>query len=161
MLASAEFWVMIGLFIFIGVLLYLRVPGAIAAMLDRRIDLVRGEIEEAARLRSEAEKLLATHAARRAEAEREVEEILDVAREEAEALVSELRREFEESIARRRAAAEDSIRQAEYEAVRRIRARAAELSVATAEELLRARIRGRSATRLIDESVKTIGRDLH
>ncbi len=161
MFASAEFWVLVGFLIFIGILLYLRVPALVAGALDARIEGIRKELAEAARLREEAQKLLARHEAKRKEAKKEVDDILRIAREEAEAMAMELRREFDAMITRRRAAAEDAIKQAEYEAVREIRERAADLSVAAAERLLAGRIKGSRATKLVEESAEAIRRHLH
>jgi F-type H+-transporting ATPase subunit b len=161
MFSTPEFWVLVSFLIFIGVLLYFRVPRIVVDLLDSRIEAIRREIDEAARLREQAQKLLARHEARRKQAEKEVEEILRVAREEAEALSLEMRREFDEMITRRRAAAEDAIRQAEYEAVKEIREHAANLSVAAAERLLEGRIKGARATRLVEESAEAIRKHLH
>ena len=161
MFATAEFWVLVSFLIFVGVLLYLKVPAQVAAALDARIEAIRNELNEAARLREEAQKLLARHEAKRKEAEKEVEDILKVAREEAEAMALELRKEFDAMIARRRAAAEDAIKQAEYEAVKEIRERAADLSVAAAEKLLTGRIKGAKATKLVEQSAEAIRKHLH
>ncbi len=161
LLSDIEFWVAVAFVILVGAALYYKVPARVGAILDERADLIRQELEDARKLREEAQKLLASHEAKRKQAERDVQEILDVAKQEAEALAAEMRRDFEAMIERRRAAAEDAIKRAEIEAVQEIRTHAAELSVATAEEVLRKHIKGAKATKLIDDSVKTISERLH
>lgn len=161
LLSDIEFWVAVAFVILVGATLYYKVPARVGAILDERADLIRQELEDARKLREEAQKLLASHEAKRKQAERDVQEILDVAKQEAEALAAEMRRDFEAMIERRRAAAEDAIKRAEIEAVQDIRTHAAELSVATAEEVLRKHIKGAKATKLIDDSVKTISERLH
>ncbi len=161
LLSDVEFWVAVAFVILVGAVLYYKVPARVAAILDERADIIRQELEDARKLREEAQKLLASHEAKRKQAEGEVKEILDVAKQEAEALAVEMRREFEAMVARRRAVAEDAIKRAEIEAVQEVRRHAAELSVATAEEVLRKHIKGAKATKLIEESVRTIGDKLH
>ena len=65
---DAEFWAIVALLIFIGVLIYIRVPGMITGILDRQIKKIEDELAEAARLRSEAEALLKSYAGKAKEA---------------------------------------------------------------------------------------------
>ena len=58
---DATFWAMIALFIFLGVVIYLKVPGMIAKALDERAAKIRNELDEAQRLREEAQQLLAEY----------------------------------------------------------------------------------------------------
>ena len=161
MFHEPEFWVAISFFLFLGLLVYLKVPSLVTKALDARAEAIRKEIEEAARLREEAQKLLAKYEGMRKQAEQEAEEILAVAKQEAEAVVTEARKVFEELIERKRASADEKIRQASMHAVKEIRTRAADLSIAAAEEALSGRIKGAKATKLIDESVAAIKEKLH
>ncbi len=161
MFHEPEFWVAISFIFFIGLVLYIRLPGMIAKALDERAESIRKDIEEAARLREEAQKTLAKYEARRKQAEKEAEEILAIAKEEAEAVAAEMRKNFEEMIARKSASAEEKIKQASLGAVKEIRARAADLSVAAAEEVLASRIKGAKAAKLITESIGAIKSKLH
>jgi len=161
MFHEPEFWVAISFFVFVGLLLYLKVPGMVTKALDERAEAIRKEIEEAARMREEAQRLLARYDAKRKEAEKEAEEILAVAKQEAEAVVAEARHKFEEMIARKKASAEEKIAQVAQAAAQEVRGRAAELSVSVAEDLLAARIKGAKATKLIDESLQAVKEKLH
>ncbi len=76
---DATFWAFIALLIFIGVLVYVKVPGQIAKALDNRADKIRNELEEARRLRDEAKELLAEYQRRRKEAEAEANQIVTAA----------------------------------------------------------------------------------
>ena len=55
----ASLWTLIGLVLFLGLMVYIKVPGTIAKSLDERAGNIRDELEEARRLREEAQQLLA------------------------------------------------------------------------------------------------------
>ena len=86
--ADPVFWVMIAFFVFIGALVYYRVPGMIGKALDARADAIRKELDEARRLRDEAQALLADYQRKSREAENEAKEILEQAKREAQALTA-------------------------------------------------------------------------
>ena len=68
---DATFWAMIALFIFIGVVVYMKVPGMIAKALDERAAKIRNDLDDARRLREEAQQLLVEFQKKRKEAEKE------------------------------------------------------------------------------------------
>ena len=161
MFATPEFWVAVSFLLFVALLVWFGVPRMVTKALDDRAEAIRKEIEEARRLREEAQKLLAEHEKRREDAQAEVAEIMATARAEAEAVQTQMRRAFEDMIARKKAAAEQKIAQASDSAVREIRGRSAALSVAVAEEVLKEQATGKTAGKLIDEAIATIGKKLH
>jgi F0F1-type ATP synthase membrane subunit b/b' len=73
---DATFWALVGLVIFLGIVVYVKVPGMIAKALDKRADKIRNELEEARKLREEAQALLAEYQKKRKEAEKEAAEIV-------------------------------------------------------------------------------------
>ncbi|HHN66658.1 MAG TPA: F0F1 ATP synthase subunit B [Thermopetrobacter sp.] len=161
MFATPEFWVAVSFFLFLALLVWFGVPRMVTKALDERAETIRKDIEEARRLREEAQKLLAEQEKRREETQAEVTEIMATARAETEAVQAQMRHAFEDMIARKKAAAEQKIAQAADSAVRDIRARTAALSVAVAEEVLKEQATGKTAGKLIDEAIATIGRKLH
>ena len=58
-LANPELWVAIGLLIFVGILIFAGVPKVIAGALDAKAAKIQSDLDEAARLRAEAEDMLA------------------------------------------------------------------------------------------------------
>jgi MoxR-like ATPase len=91
MLQMAEFWVGIAFGAFVLILLYYRVPALIARTLDDRAAAIRKELDEARRLREEAQNLLADYQRRHRNAGQEAETIVEQARHEAEAFAAETR----------------------------------------------------------------------
>ena len=113
-----EFWVAVSFFIFLGVLFYFGVHKKLASLLDARAALISKELEEARRLRDEAEKVLADYRRKEGEAVNEAEGIIALAAKEAEMLAAETRKSLKEHFDRRMKLAEEKIARAEQDAVR-------------------------------------------
>jgi F-type H+-transporting ATPase subunit b len=156
MLSSPDFWVGIGTLIFLGILVWMKVPGMITRTLDARAAAIAKELEEAQRLRGEAEALLNQYKTKRAEAESEAAAILAEAKAEAERFATESRAAINAQIARRSKQAEEKIAQAEAQAVAEMRALAADRAVAAAEKLLAARLDDKRAADLVKRSLEEI-----
>lgn len=153
MLATPEFWVLVSFILFIGLLVYLKVPAKVAAMLDERAARIARELDEARRLREEAQGLLAEYQRKRRDAEKEAEAIIAQAREEAEAFAVETRQRLSEMLERRVRIAEEKIAQAEVQAVKEVRSAAADLAVAAATRLIAEEVQGETADRLVEASI--------
>ena len=156
MLLEAEFWVALGFFLFIGVLAYFGVPQKMLAALDSRGERIKAELDDARRLRDEAEALLAEYKRKRQAAEVEAEAIIAGAREEAERVAAEAKARMEEFVARRSKVAEAKIAQAETQAVAEVRAAAAEAAVAAAEKILTQSAKGEVADRLLADGIRDV-----
>ncbi len=136
---DATFWAFVALLIFLAVAIYFKVPAMLARQLDERANRVRADLEEARRLREEAQGLLAEYQRRKAEAERDAQELLASAQREAERLMAEAREKSQDYVARRTALAEQKIGQAERDAVNEVRASAVDIAVEAARKILAAR----------------------
>lgn len=152
-LKEPVFWTATALVLFILIMVFLKVPRMLAKALDGRAAVIRAEIDEARRLREEAQTLLANQQRKEREAEKEAEAILAEARAEAERTGAEARKELETFIARRRQQAEDKIARAEQQAVDDIRAYATEVSVNAAREIIRKEMSGARAGGIVDEAI--------
>ena len=130
MLEDATFWAFVALVLFLGLMVYLKVPGVVTAALDKRADAIRKELDEARRLREEAQALLAEYQRKGREAETEAEEIIDQAKREADALGKEAGRRLDEYVASRTKLAEQKIAQAEAQAITEVRSRSVDVAIA-------------------------------
>jgi F-type H+-transporting ATPase subunit b len=130
------FWATAALFIFLGIVVYLKVPAMITKALDGRADKIRADLEEARRLREEAKALLTEYQKKRKDAEAEAAGIVDAAKREAAVVAAEAKAKSEDYIRRRTALAEQKIGQAEVEAVNAVRASAVDLAISAATKLL-------------------------
>lgn len=150
---DATFWATVALVIFVAVLIRLKLPGKAGGMLDERAERIRKELDEARRLREEAQAVLAEYQRKRREAEVEAEQILAVAKAEADRMTTEANEALAEMISRRTATAEAKIAQAEGQAVAQVKARAADVAIAAARLILEDKVKGAVAGRLVDDGI--------
>jgi F-type H+-transporting ATPase subunit b len=160
MAIDAEFWVIVAIVIFIGVVLYLRVPRMLTGALDGQIRKIEAELEEAARLRTEAQALLTSYANKRGEAEAEAAGIVTAAREEADRLAKEAVSALEALIVRRTRAVEEKIAQAEQQAVADVRGRSADVAVEAARLLLTGQMASKGEA-LVSQAIKDVAAKLN
>jgi F-type H+-transporting ATPase subunit b len=160
LLQEAEFWVGVAFLVFIGLMVWLKVPGMALGILDARADKIRAELAEAERLRKEAEELVASIRARREEVEHQAAEMLANAEVEARRLESEGAIRLEEQIKRRAELAQQKIAQAEAQAAADVKAAAAELAAEVAAAVLTRRLQSMSADPLVDKAVAELSAKL-
>jgi F-type H+-transporting ATPase subunit b len=153
---EAEFWVAVSFFLFVGLVLYLGVHKKIAAALDARSAMIAKELDEARRLRDEAEHVLADYKRKQGEVVTETKNIVDLAVREAEALAAETRKSVKEHFDRRIKLAEDKIARAEQDAVREVRTVAVDAAVAAAQSLIAKNLTADRAGQLVSESIDTL-----
>ena len=150
---EAHFWVGVALIIFLGILVLAGVPKMLAGALDARGQKVQAQLDEANRLREEAQALLAQIQAQKAHSEKIAAEILANAKEEAQRLGVEAQAKLAEQIERRGQLAERRIAQAEAQAANEVKAAAAEAAAQIAERVLSQRIAGAKSDPLVDRAL--------
>jgi F-type H+-transporting ATPase subunit b len=160
-MVDAEFWVAVSFFIFLGVLGYVGVHKKIADALDHRRDRIKAELDEARRLREEAQSLLAHYHQKQQEAEAEAAAILTNAKADAERMALEAEAKMNEFVARRTKMAETKIAQAEAQAVADVRAAAADAAVAAAERILKDAAKGKVAEDLLARGIDDVKNKLN
>ena len=152
-LAEPEFWVAVAFVIFLGVLVYLGVPKMLLDALDDRAKRVQAELDEARRLKEEAQKLLAEYKAKQRQADEEAVAIIEGAKAEAGRVAAETKIKMEDFVARRTKMAETKIAQAEAQAIADVRAAAADAAVSAAEKILTESVKGKVADDLITRGI--------
>ncbi len=160
-LKEPETWVGLGFVIIIGMLLYRRVPAFIGGRLDQRSAAIARELDEAKRLRDEAEAVLAEYKRKAANAENEAQSILTEAKAEAERFAAEARTNLTTQIERRGKQAQEKIAQAEAHAMAEIRALAADAAASAAEKLIAAKMDEKRSSTLVSESLKNLSAKLN
>ena len=159
---DAEAWVAVGFICFLGLAAYYGTHSRITAALDARGRRIRGELDEAERLRKEAADLLASFEGKRALAEKEAADIVAQARAEARLIADQAGERLTDFVKRRTAQAEAKIANAEAQATAQVRSAAADMAVAAARILLQGDVaRDRLADRLIDDGIADVRRLTH
>lgn len=160
-LGNTDFVVTIGFLVFIGVLLYFKVPSLVLGMLDKRADGIRAELNEAKALREEAQALLASYERRQREVQEQADRIIAHAKEEAALAGEQAKADLEKSIARRMAAAEDQIASAQASAVKEVRDRAIAVAIKAACDVVAKQMTAKDAAKSIDDAIAEVGQKLH
>lgn len=161
LLYDATFWVAVSFTGFLIVLIIAKVPSIVTGGLDKRADSIRTELDEAARLREEAQALLASYQRKQREAEKEAEDIIADAKAEAERMRREAETSIREQIERRTRMAEDKIAQAEADAVADVRRIAADTATDAARQLIVDNLDTNKSASLIDKNIDALSGKIH
>jgi F-type H+-transporting ATPase subunit b len=155
---TETFWVAVALFAFIAILVKFGVPSMILGALDKRGLQVQAELDEAKRLRLDAENLLASFTARKVAAEKEAADIIINAEIEAKNMAKDAKVKMDDFIARRTKQAELKITQAEQQALADVRASAANYAIKASSMLIASNKLGDG---LIDQGIAQIKKNFN
>ncbi len=155
------FWVAVCVGLFFLVLVWKGVFKSMGQALDARADKIKADLDEARRLREEAQALLASYQRKQKEAEEQAEGIIQQARKDAEAMAAKSRADLKDRLERRAAMAEAKIASAEAQALAEVRAKAADLAVSSAEKLLKGNLTSADHTSLVKEGIANMGKTLN
>ncbi len=133
---DAAGWVSLGMVILIGVMLWQKVPAAIGKALDGKIARIRANLDDAERLRREAELLKLEMETRAADAREQADRIVAHAQAEAAGLLATAQADLDTLVARKTAAAEGRIAAAERAAEAEVRARVVDVAVSAVKSVL-------------------------
>jgi len=158
--ANPHFWVNIGLLVFL-VVAGPKLWKALASVLDQRSLRIKNSLDEAQKLRDEAQALLNEYQRRQKEAAKEAEGIIAAAKELAEHQTKDAMAALEASMARREKLALEKIAQAEAHAAAEVRREAVEVATAATRTLLAQALTDERSTALVDQSIKELDRKLH
>jgi F-type H+-transporting ATPase subunit b len=156
MFEEPETWVAIAFILLMGLFGYFGIHRTVLKALDNRSARIKGELDDARRLKEEAAKVLAEYKARRASAEREAEDIIATARAEAERIATDAKAKMEDFVARRTKTAENKIALAEAQALADVRAAAAEAAVAAAANIMSQSVKGQVADELLAKGIAEV-----
>ncbi len=156
-----SFWVAVCVLMFFALLFWKGAHKAIGSALDDRADKIKAELDEARRLREEAQALLASYQRKQKEAEEQAEDIVKQARHDAEVMAERSRTELKERLERRAAMAEAKIANAEAQALAEVKAKAADIALEAAENLLKGQLSASDHTKLVNDGITQMGKSLN
>ena len=160
-LQNTNFVVLLAFLVFVGVLIYFKVPGMVGGLLDKRAAAIRGELDEARALREEAQALLASYERKQKDVQAQADRIVATARDEAAKAAVLAKDEIRASVARRLASAEDQIASAQAAAIRDVRDRAITVAVRAAQDVIAAQMTAAQGNKLIDDAISEVEAKLH
>jgi F-type H+-transporting ATPase subunit b len=155
---GAPQWIALAMLAVFAILIWKRVPALIGAALDKKIAGIRDQLDEAARLRAEAEAIKAEYEAKAAQADAEAATMLERAQAEADGIVRQAESDAAALVERRARMAEDKIAAAERAALDAVRAKAASAASAAAEALIRDKLDAAADKAMIDTAIAELGK---
>ena len=153
--ADPEFWVLLAVVLF-AIVVWKPARRAVVGTLDERAMRIQGELEEARKLRDEAEQLLADYRQKEREAAADAQAIIAHARDEAERIAAQSARDLQQSLERRQRLAEERIAQAEAKALDEIRAAAVDVAIAAAREVIVSQLDERRGAAMLDAAIAAL-----
>ena len=136
MTLDATFWVTISFFIFIGILIYFKIPLKIKETLEKNILNIKNQITEAEKLKEDAKNILIEHEKKISNSKNEVKVMLNEANDEAEKNVIKTNEDFHNLIENRKKNAEDRINQLKNQAIKDIKNASVNIAIESVEKLL-------------------------
>ena len=136
MTIDATFWVAISFFIFVGGLIYLKIPQKINGSLNNQIDSIRKELDEAEKLKVEAKNLLSDYEKKIDRSKKETKNILDKAKTDTEKNIIEKTKKFHQIIEERKKNTEQKIAQMKESALKKIKNTSIKISIKVVEDLI-------------------------
>ncbi len=155
---SAPGWVALSMLVVIAILIWKKVPALIGSMLDQRIATIRTDLDEASKLRAEAEALLTDAKARNAASAGDAAAIVAHAEAEAAAMLAKAETDSTDLVARRQKMAEDKIAAAERGAIAEVRAVAADAAARAAAAIIADQHGAAADKSLVDRTIAGLGR---
>jgi F-type H+-transporting ATPase subunit b len=155
MFSTPEFWVAVA-FVLVVIVVFRPAAKAIVGTLDERADKIRAQIEEARKLREDAQALLAEYQRKQRDAMAEAEKIIASARAEAVRLKAEAEKDLEHAVERRKQQALERIAQSEAQALAHVRNTAVDVALAAAEKLIQSSLDPAKKQALTDKAINDL-----
>jgi F-type H+-transporting ATPase subunit b len=153
LIQEAEFWVAVAFVVFVAGMLYMKVHKTAASALDTRAEQIKNELDEAQRLREEAQHALAEYKRMQRDAAKEAVEILRLAASEADTMRERARDDLAKSVQRRGQQAIARIAQAEAEATQQVRDMAIDIAISATGKVLGDELQGSTGKKIIDTAI--------
>ena len=134
---DATFWVTISFFIFIGILIYFKIPQKVKTILEQNILDIKNQISEAEKLKEDAKNILIDHEKKISNSKNEVKEMLDKANDEAEKNVIRINKDFHNLMENRKRNAEERIRQLKNQVEKDIKNASVKIAIESVEKLIK------------------------
>ena len=154
MTIDATFWVAVSFFIFLGFLIYLKIPQKINNSLTDKINEIKKELEEAEKLKEEAKNLLSDYENNIDKSIKESKEIIDIAKKENEKIIIEKTKKFHQIIEERKKSTEQKIIQMKENALKDIKNISVKISIEAVENLIKNSIDKNKLEKIYDNSLK-------
>ncbi len=134
---DATFWVAVSFVLFVGVLVYFKVPQKIFTTLDESINKIKKDIEEAEKLKEEAKNILSDYEAKLDKSKVEIDLMIKNAQKESESNIIKINDQFHKIFENRKKMAEEKIKQMKLQATKDIKNYSVEVAIIALEKIIK------------------------
>jgi F-type H+-transporting ATPase subunit b len=134
---DATFWVAVSFFAFMALLIYFKIPQKVTNVLIESINNIKNEVEDAEKLKEEANNILSDYEKKISTSKDEIKEMIDNANDDAEKIILKTNKEFHLQMENRKRNTEDRIKQMKNEALKDIKNASVKIAVQSVVMLLR------------------------
>ena len=156
MIIDATFWVAVSFFIFIGGLIYLKVPQNVNNSLDAQINRIKKELDEAEKLKVESKNILSDYENKIDKSKKETQEIINIAKKDSEKNILDKTKKFHELIEERKRNTGQKISQMKENAIRDIKNISIKISIEAVEHLIKNSIDKSKIEKIYTESLEQV-----
>ena len=154
MTIDAAFWVAISFFIFLGIIIYLKVPQKITDALNDNINSIKNEVDNAEILKEESKNILSEYEKKISNAKNEIKQMIDVTNEEIDRNVLKTNEDFHTQMENRKKSTEDRIKQMKNQALKDIKNASVKISIQAVEVLLKNSLDKNKLNKIFDTSIE-------
>ena len=154
MIIDATFWVAVSFFIFLGVLIYFKIPQKIASTLNDNINTIKTEVDDAESLKEESKNILSEYEKKISNAKAEVKQMVNSATDDADKNVLKTNEEFHTQMENRKKNTEDRIKQMKNQALKDIKNASVRISIQAVEVLLKNSLDKNKLNRIFVSSIE-------
>ena len=137
MTVDAAFWVAISFFIFLGVLIYFKIPQKIKGILEENISNIKDQINEAEKLKEEAKNILGEHEKKISNSETEIKSMMNKANDDSEKNIIRINKDFHNLMESRKRNTEERIKQMKNQALKDIKNTSIKIAIGSVEKLMK------------------------
>ena len=137
MIFDATFWVTISFFIFLGILIYFKVPQKVKKVLEQNIHNIKNQINEAEKLKEDAKNILIEQEKKISNSKKEVKAMIDKANNDAEQNIIRVNEDFHTLMENRKKNVEDRIKQLKNQAAKDIKNASVKIAIESVEKLIK------------------------
>ena len=137
MIIDATFWVAVSFLIFIGVLVYLKVPQKIDNSLNEIIKKIKGDLDNAEKLKDQAKTLLSEYETKVSKSKDEVNNLISKTINETEKDIIKANEEFHKIIENRKKSAEEKINQMKNQAIKDVKNLSVDIAIRSVEKIIK------------------------
>ena len=154
MTIDATFWVSISFLIFVGVLIYFKIPGKVLDILNESIHNIKNQVDSAEKLKEESKNILSEYEKKISSAKIEIKVMLDIAADEAERHVLNTNNDFHNQMENRKKNTEDRIKQMKNQALKDIKNASVKIAINSVESLLKNSLDKNKLNKIFNSSVE-------